>query len=634
MRRSICYSDPSVARAGQTSTWKFIYTTSMSLPKGTRLKFDLLSKGRDIDWEVPSINLEEDGNVIYAELDNGTILQAEEIETPDSIVPQYEFVLPSPVKIGEKITIGIGISPDVDGNPDELGNECQLTLQRRRPFNLYIDPKGKGNYEDPEVFSMDIRGNRLHTIRILAPSFVAKNKRFDITVRFEDDYGNLTNFAPEDTLIELSYEHLRENLNWKLFVPETGFVILPNLYFNEAGIYRIQLKNLKSGEVFTSAPIKCFQENDRNLFWGLLHGESDRVDSTESIESCLRHFRDEKALNFYATSYFENPDETPNDLWKLASQNITDFNEDDRFITLLGFQYQGEAGLEGLRQIIYTKDNKPLLRQKEAKSSSLAKIYKSSSPKDMISIPTFTMGKGLHFDFKEFNPDFERVVEIYNAWGSSEQLNGPRPISGGIAPTEEGSLVEALKKNCRFGFVAGGLDDRGVYNDFFESDQVQYSPGFTGIICEKYTRDSLLDGLYRRSCYATTGPRIIVGFYIAGQRMGSELSTSTKPGLNVNRHVSGYVAGTDKLKQVELIRNGDVIHTFFPKNYFFEYYYDDQETIDKISLDGKDKDPFVFYYLRVTQEDGHIAWSSPIWIDFSSGPTIVPPKVGKKGGAN
>lgn len=629
MRRSICYSDPSVARAGQTSTWKFHYTTSTSLPKGTRLKFDLQSKGRDIDWEVPSINFEEDANVIYAEMENGTILQATEIETPDSIVPQYEFVLPSPLKVGEKVTIVIGMSPEVDGNPDELGNECQLTLQRRRPFNLYIDPKGKGNYEEPEIFSMDIRGNRLHTIRILAPSFVAKNKRFDITVRFEDEYGNLTNFAPEDTLIDLSYEHLRENLNWKLFVPETGFVILPNLYFNEAGIYRIQLRNLKTKEVFTSAPVKCFQENDRNLFWGLLHGESDRVDSTENIESCLRHFRDEKAFNFYATSYFENPDETPGDVWKLASQNVADFSEEDRFITLLGFQFQGEPGKEGIRQIIYTKDNKPLLRQKEAKSSSLSKIYKSFSPKDMISIPTFTMGQGFHFDFNEYNPDFERVVEIYNAWGSSEQKQGERPITGGVKPTPEGSLVEALKKNCRFGFVAGGLDDRGIYNDFFESDQVQYSPGFTGIICEKYTRDSLLEGLYRRSCYATTGPRIIVGFYIAGQRMGSELSTSTKPGLNVNRHISGYVAGTQKLKLIEIIRNGTVIHTFHPQNYFFEYYYDDQESIDRISLDGRGKDPFVFYYLRVTQEDGHLAWSSPIWIDFSSEPP--PPKVGKKG---
>ena len=36
----------------------------------------------------------------------------------------------------------------------------------------------------------------LQTIRLLTPSFVAKNKRFDIILRFEDEFGNLTNNAP------------------------------------------------------------------------------------------------------------------------------------------------------------------------------------------------------------------------------------------------------------------------------------------------------------------------------------------------------------------------------------------------------------------------------------------------------
>lgn len=621
MRRSICYSEPQYARAGQTKTWKFHYTTSTALPKGTRLKFDLLSKGRDIDWEAPSTNLKEESNVIYIELENGQILQGEEVETPDNIIPQYEFVLTSQIKVGGKVTIILGAPPEHQGDPNEFGNECQLTIQRRRSFYLYIDPKGKGNYEEPEVFSLDIRGSQLQSIKILTPSFVAKNKRFDITVRFEDEFGNLTNFAPEDTLIELSYEHLRENLNWKLFVPETGFVILPNLYFNEAGVYRIQLKNLKTKEIFTSAPIKCFQENDRNLFWGILHGESERVDSTENIESCLRHFRDEKALNFFASSCFDSVEETPNEIWKLITQNITDFSEEDRFITMLGFQFHGEPGKEGVRQFLYFKDAKPILRQKDPKSSSLGKIYKSFTPKDMISIPSFTMGKGSHFDFKEFNPDFERVVEIYNAWGSSEKSQkegNSRPITGGVEEELSGSILAALKNNCRFGFVGGGLDDRGVYGGFFESDQVQYSPGFTAVICEKYTRDSMLDALYRRCCYATTGARIILGFYVAGHPMGSELSTAVKPGLMVNRHISGFVAGTAPIESVEIIRNGEVLHTFVPENYSFDYYFDDMEPLEKIALESKDKDPFVFYYLRVTQKDGHIAWGSPIWVDVAN----------------
>ncbi len=96
---------------------------------------------------------------------------------------------------------------------------------------------------------------------------------------------------------------------------------------------------------------------------------------------------------------------------------------------MLGFQYQGESGKEGVRQFIYTKEGKPILRQKEGKTSSLSKIYKSTSPKEMISIPCFTMGKGSSFDFEDFNPDFERVVEIYNAWGSSERTKDNRDPS-------------------------------------------------------------------------------------------------------------------------------------------------------------------------------------------------------------
>ncbi len=230
------------------------------------------------------------------------------------------------------------------------------------------------------------------------------------------------------------------------------------------------------------------------------------------------------------------------------------------------------------------------------------------------------MAKGHQYDFKEFYPEYERVVEIYNAWGCSECTKAEgnkRPITGGIEESADGSIVAALKRNCRFGFVAGGLDDRGIYADFFNSDQVQYSPGLTAVISEKYTREAILDALFRRACYATTGPRIIVGFHVAGHPMGSELTTAQKPGLVVNRHLSGYVAGTTKIKSIEIIRNGTVIKTFHPTETSFDYYFDDMEDIHQVLLDGNGRSPFVFYYLRVTQDDDHLAWSSPIWIDHS-----------------
>jgi len=630
MRRSICYCEPSQAVAGEVNTWKFIYTTATSLPKGTLIRFDLMSDGRDIDWEIPTTNLKKTKNVLYGKLDSGKVLQAKEVEIPDSYAPVYEFQLPSKIESGGNFTIIVG-SPKLTANLlVKNGTQGQTYSQRRRPFLLYIDTSGKRHFEEPEMFSMDVRGSKLFRINILTPSYATRNKRFDVIARFEDEFGNLTANAPADTLIQLSYEHLRENLNWKLFVPETGFITIPNLYFNEVGIYTIQLNNTNTGETYFSSPIKCFDDNKKNLFWGLLHGESTRVDSTENIESCLRHFRDEKALNFFATSSFESQKETTNDEWKLITQNVTEFDETERFSTFLGFQWQGNGNNEGVRQFLWAKENRPILRKKDTKTNNLKKIYKSFTPKDLISIPCFTMGKGIGYDFKDFNPEFERVVEIYNSWGSSEctkKAGNPRPIQGptkkGIQEYIEGSVVQALLKNKRFGFVAGGLDDRGTYANFYDDEQEQYSPGITAIIAAEQSRSSLYDALYNRSCYATTGERIILGIYIAGLPMGTETDTVEKHGFLFNRHISGYVAGTSKLKTIEVIRNGDTIHTFKPDDYHFDYTYDDMTPLKDVCVDAKDKlPPFAFYYLRITQEDGHMAWSSPIWIDYVPGKPV------------
>jgi hypothetical protein len=125
MRRAICYCEPNFASAGETRTWKFIYTPSATLPKGTRLKFDLQSKGREIDWQIPLVNLKKSGPVIYLQLENGKILQATEIEVADSFVPQYEFVLPSAVESGDPISIIVGA---------KQGESCSNYLPKEAPF--------------------------------------------------------------------------------------------------------------------------------------------------------------------------------------------------------------------------------------------------------------------------------------------------------------------------------------------------------------------------------------------------------------------------------------------------------------------------------------------------------------------
>lgn len=614
MRRSICTTDPHFAIAGERRTWRFSYTTANSLPKNTKLTFELQSTKRPIDWEIPQTDIKKKQNLIWLELPNQKIVGANKIQDLKTLATSFEFTLPIDLKPGDIFTICMGA---LDGDIKNT-NQCQLYTQRKKIFNLNISLKDK---VENEVFHLDIRGNKLKTLKIIGPSFVSRNKRFDVVVRFEDQYGNLTNNAEENTLIELSYENLRENLNWKLFIPETGFIALPNLYFNEAGIYKIQLKNLKTNETFFSPPIKCFEEYDYNLFWGQLHSENTKYDSTKNIENSLRFFRDDKALQFFATSPFDSDDEITNDQWKQVSTQVAEFNEEDRFTVFLGHQWIGVPKEEGVRHFIFSKDSKPLLRRKDLKTNSLKKIYKTYTNKEMISIPSFTMGSESVFDFKDFNEDFERVVEIYNSWGCSENLSlqgNLRPIAGPVKETADGSIQKALLAGCRFGFVAGGLDDRGIYSSMYDTNQVQYSPGLTGIIAKDYTRDSLMDALFRRSCFATTGKKILAGLHVANEPIGSEIQTSKKPGLLYNRYISGYVIGTNKIKEIVIIRNDKVLMTYHPDANSYEFAFDDQELLSNICIKPReDKPPFVFYYLRAVQEDTHIIWTSPIWIDLS-----------------
>ncbi len=620
MRRSICYCEPKSTFAGALTSLKFIFSPSSQLPKGTRLKFDPLVRARSFDWQLPLSGTKSQKSLVFLATPNGEKLVAKAVKGPNPAAPQFEFILPHEVKPGEEVVIHYG-------EDDKEGLQAQHHVQRRRPFYLYVDPKGKGDYKEPEVFNIDVKGNVLENIRVISPSLVNKNERFDVIVRFEDRFGNLTANAKEKTLIELTYDNFRDNLNWKLFVPETGFLNLPNLYFNEAGIYKLKLTNTDTKEAFFSNPIRCVDSDEkRSIYWGTFHGESERFDSLAEIESALRFFRDDQAYHFFSTSALDSEDQTSNDSWKSIAAQVSEFNEEDRFVTFLGSQWFNNSPEEGLRHLIFLKDNKPILRKKDAKSSSLKKIYKGHTTKELLSIPSFTMAKGHEFNFKELMPEYEPVVEIYNAWGSSECLakeGNPRPITAkkkkGIEESAIGSIREALNKGYRFGFIAGGLDDRGVFAPLYDSDQVQYSPGMTAIMTSSQSRDSLAQALKDRRCYATTGDRIILDFQIASLPFGSVISTKAKPGLLYNRYISGCVVGTTKIDLVEIFRNGSLLKALKPDNEKFEFELDDLEPLEKVSLKSSLMEGlFSYYYLRVTQANGHMAWSSPIWIDLET----------------
>ncbi len=80
--------------------------------------------------------------------------------------------------------------------------------------------------------------------------------------------------------------------------------------------------------------------------------------------------------------------------------------------------------------------------------------------------------------------------------------------------------------------------------------------------------------------------------------MGDAFAASSAPRFSVQ------VTGTGPIKQVDVIKNGKFIYTARPGEKQARF-----ELTDREFSAGES-----WYYARMLQEDGQLAWSSPIWV--------------------
>ncbi|HXG57838.1 MAG TPA: DUF3604 domain-containing protein, partial [Thermoanaerobaculia bacterium] len=162
------------------------------------------------------------------------------------------------------------------------------------------------------------------------------------------------------------------------------------------------------------------------------------------------------------------------------------------------------------------------------------------------------------------------------------------------------------------------------------SDTHHLSPGeggLTAVLADRLDRASIFDAIRNRRNYATSGPRIVLEFTANGAPMGSIVETPLPVAMSVR------IEGTAPIDRVEIVR--DLIDTFAavrieqnpdgPDGVFLIYEPQNPEGGRRLRLDDMRRLSFdvteveprngeTSYYVRVTQADGHQAWSSPIWI--------------------
>jgi hypothetical protein len=194
-------------------------------------------------------------------------------------------------------------------------------------------------------------------------------------------------------------------------------------------------------------------------------------------------------------------------------------------------------------------------------------------------------------DWRDNDPEVEPVVEIYQGHRHNyEHFGAPRSPTaqtqiGGYQ--EAGFVWNALEKGYRLGFQSS-------------SDHISTHMSYAAVLVENVSREGLIAGFKARHCYAATD-NILVVVRSGDRLMGDIFTTRERPQLTIEAH------GAAPIAKLHVIRDNKYIYSTEPNEPHVRRTFTDMD-----APPGKTS----YYYVRVEQADGNLAWASPMWITY------------------
>ena len=184
-------------------------------------------------------------------------------------------------------------------------------------------------------------------------------------------------------------------------------------------------------------------------FWADLHGQSEETIGTNSAREMIEFARDRAFLD--AMSHQGNDFQITTPFWNELNKLSKEYNADGHFIMFPGYEWSGNTGMGGDRNIFYRREGRPIRRSShilvEGQTSTDAiytadKLFEWLKDEDCRVI-AHVGGRyaDLHY---AHDGRVERSVEVHSSWGTFEWL-----------------LHDAFDKGFRVGVVCHSDDHKG-----------------------------------------------------------------------------------------------------------------------------------------------------------------------------
>ena len=352
-------------------------------------------------------------------------------------------------------------------------------------------------------------------------------------------------------------------------------------------------------------------------YFGQLHSHTQYSDGSGSLDTALDYVKNlpESAnvqfvaftdhSNYFDTTDAANPEGALYDMdlataysqqrWKEYKDKIADFNSANTgVIAIGGFEMTWSGGPGHINTFntegIVSRNNKTL-NNKTSDAGMKAYYALLSQSEGIDSISQFNHPGTTFGTFSDF-AYWDGVIDsrIYMV----EVGNGEGQIgAGGYYPSYE-YYIMALDKGWHVAPTNNQDNHKGKWGNANDARDV--------IITDNFSEEGIYEAIRERRMYSTEDKNLELGYTVNGSMMGSTLSTVPEA-LDIEVSVADPDK-TDSISKVEIVANsGKVVYTW-----------DDPTELTAGLLTAQLAPSYSYYFVRVTEADGDLAVTAPVWV--------------------
>src|SRR5215218_769915 len=466
---------------------------------------------------------------------------------------------------GDSLTIRMG-----DRRQGSPGYRLQTNVEERIELKTSVDAFATYEFcELPEQPTFDLVPGPAATWKAIWPSLAVVGEPFRLAIVAEDWWGNPTTDA--EAVLTLTPSRSVRGLPERVAIHQgDGPHVLENLVVESEGDLDLSIA-IEDMDVARANPMRAVTGAPVRRYWGDLHGQSGETIGMGTAEAYFRYARDAAFIDM--VGHQGNDFQITDAFWKKLNRLTAEFDQPGKFVCLPGYEWSGNTGMGGDRNIFYRHEGRPIRRSShilvEGQTSTDA-VYTADKLFDFLKDEdccVIAHVGGRYADLKYAHDGrTERTVEVHSSWGTFEWI-----------------LHDAFEKGYRVGVVCHSDDHKGRPGATRPGASTFGAIG--GLSCyfmPELTRDALFAALRQRKHYGTTGTRMFIELNGAFDREVTGFSDDPKLGpaqelavrearmgdiirpAGATMKLSAEVIGTAPVERVDVLHGTAVVRSVRP----------------------------------------------------------------------